>query len=313
VNEAEAKAVKLIFSLYKKGMSFRQISMTLNDKGIPTKSNGKVLKNRVTGEYAPVNGTWMQAHISVLIRRPEYMGLVWDWGRENLLPATNVPKILNMPEPEWRELVANITALAEKRNHKGIKTSQHSLSGIIRCKNCNAPYYFRPALTNQDHYVHKAFTVKQKKCKKSVHYLKVEVEQVLDLAFHIVFADPDETHEFVSKYIAEIKSRNADNLVEADAIKKQIAKTEAGIKNLVDAIEKTGADASLVERLNERKQEKRKLEAKMEAVLSEVGTVTKEIDKVAQDFSASGLDKYRATDGAGRRLMLSSILQSLRS
>ena len=313
VNEAEAKVVKNIFSLYKRGKSFRQIAMLLNEKGTPTKSTGKMIKNRITGEYAPVKGTWMQSHISVLIRRPEYMGYVWDWDKKNLLPATNVPKILDMPEPEWREMVANVTALAEQRNHKGIKLSQHSLSGLIRCKHCEAPYYFRPSADSpQHHYVHKAFTKKQKNCKKSAHYLKVQVEQVLDLAYHVVFADPDETHEFVSKYIEEIKSRNADNLVEADAFRKQIAKTDAGIKNLVDAIEKTGADAALVARLTERKQEKRKLEAKMEGVLSEVGTVTKEIEKVAQDFAGSGLDKYRAADGAGRRLMLSSILESLR-
>ncbi len=72
INEAEAKVVRHIFRLYKRGKSFKKIARALNDEGIPTKFKGKIVKDRITKQPRVINTKWSHSHISYIIRRPEY-------------------------------------------------------------------------------------------------------------------------------------------------------------------------------------------------------------------------------------------------
>ncbi len=140
VNQEEAKAVKHIFSLYKKGESFNSIARILNDEGVKTKTAGRMLKDRNTKQLVPSAALWSKELVANMIRRPEYIGYTWNWEKDKLLPATYVPKILDISLEEWQSIYDVVEIRARERN-LGINFSQHELSSLIHCSYCGAHYF----------------------------------------------------------------------------------------------------------------------------------------------------------------------------
>ena len=57
----------------------------------------------------------------MILKRREYIGKVWDWNHEKLLPAHEgyIPAILD--ESLWKWAESNIGVLSAARNRNGIK------------------------------------------------------------------------------------------------------------------------------------------------------------------------------------------------
>ncbi len=76
INEAEAKVVRRIFSLYNNGKNLTEICNILNTENIPTKNHGKKLKKRGSNEYYTVNSIWMPKTIRLILSNVNYIGNV---------------------------------------------------------------------------------------------------------------------------------------------------------------------------------------------------------------------------------------------
>lgn len=76
INEEEAKVVKRIFKLYRKGKTFTEICDILNEEKIPTKKAGKVIKRKFSDEYYTVNTVWQAKTIRNILSNVNYIGYV---------------------------------------------------------------------------------------------------------------------------------------------------------------------------------------------------------------------------------------------
>ena len=228
INDNEAEVVKLVYQMFLKGKTLRAIANDLNSRSIPTKLHGKKIKARGFDRKEVLRPIWKSNHVENLLIRPEFSGKVWDWEKTNLIEATYVPAIL--PERDWQQVQDMLPALNQQRNRNGIRLSQHPLSGIIRCADCNAQFYYRD-LRYQQYYSHNINNAKAKVCHNSPKYLPAAALESLFANAYFEFIS--NTKEVEAYFKSE--KRKADELTaEIDA---QIVSTYKRIEQLRQEID----------------------------------------------------------------------------
>lgn len=146
INKDEARIVKLIFELYKKGNGTQKIAGILNDKGIPTKRNSiatgnmlvkKTIRNK-DGERETIKVVkqgkefvWRDSVIYSMLINPLYKGEK-HWS-DLVIP---VPQIV---DTETFDVVQ--TLLKEKSKFKKPIKNHFLLKGLVRCGKCGKSFY----------------------------------------------------------------------------------------------------------------------------------------------------------------------------
>ncbi len=76
INPNEAAVVKRIFKMYASGSTFTEIARILNEEGIKTKKNGKVVKERNGENKVVINSVWQPKTIRLMLSNVNYIGKV---------------------------------------------------------------------------------------------------------------------------------------------------------------------------------------------------------------------------------------------
>ena len=134
INEAEAEIVKLIFTEYLKGDGYKTVAKTINEKGYRTRKGSTFSGTTVKG----------------ILTNPTYAGKIrWgklkDWGKKNADGERKreynnemiIVEGIHEPIVELETFNKVIEILEGNPRHNVRQfTSNHILSGILRCPDC---------------------------------------------------------------------------------------------------------------------------------------------------------------------------------
>ena len=312
INEAEAKVVRHIFRLYKRGKSFKKIARALNDEGIPTKFKGKIVKDRITKQPRVINTKWSHSHISYIIRRPEYAGFQWDWEHKNLIPALDIPAIIDMPQAEWSEMASKISILAAERNRNGYKSADHQLTGIVRCSACNSQYfYWRNAERTKFYYKHHASSTRERQCKQIPKCINAKAfENLFELCTLITLFSVFETESYVKKQLRQIEDNSREALLTSKDLIAQRAKIIAAIERLLDAVETQGASPEIRDRLSKRQAERQEIDDRLRLHENQSAKAKQDILELQIAFGTDTAQALREANGDVKRRLYISLLES---
>ncbi|OJW82043.1 MAG: hypothetical protein BGO69_15715 [Bacteroidetes bacterium 46-16] len=146
INAKEAKVVKQIFELYKKGFGTQRIAGILNDKGIPTKRNTIAAGNMLVKKTI-TNKSGEKETIKIVKHGKDF---VW---RDSVVYSM-LTNTLYKGEKQWNELIIPVpqivdadtfdlvqSLLKERTRFKKPIKNQFLLKGLIRCGECGKSFY----------------------------------------------------------------------------------------------------------------------------------------------------------------------------
>ena len=239
IDPVAAPLVLQAFTDYANGKSMREVTDTLNLAGIRTKRGGKVSINSVTR----------------MLHNRKYIG---EYQYRDIVHPHGIPAII--PE-ELFERVQERLAKTKKAPAKFKAEDEYLLTTKLFCGKCNC-YMAGESGTSHTGFVHryyKCVSVKNHKgCdKKSVQKDWIE-DLVIDQIKKILFDD-----EMIEKLADMGMERQRKENTVLPMLKRQLAETEKGIRNFVDAIQQGIITESTKERLEALEKSKRELSAQI--------------------------------------------------
>ena len=244
--------VQLAFKRYDKGATIQEITDELRSKGLkgfrgnPLNFNNvtRMLKNRkYTGEY-------------------KY--------RDHVVP-NGVPAVVSLDlfERVQSRLVKNAKSPARYKAE-----DRYILSGKLRCGRCGVLFVGESgkSKTGKVHHYYKCGDAKRRKgcTKKAVK--KAWIEDIVITRVYNMILD-DDFLEFTADRLMEYQARTNINL---PIFRQQLAETEKGIKNMLDAIQAGIFTSTTKERLEELENAKRDLEIQIAQEELQAPTLTRE-------------------------------------
>lgn len=145
IDESKAKIVREIFSLYESGIGFRNISIQLNERGIPSPGGKEWRSRRV--QYIIANRTYvgdvvfnMESRKELIYKKPELHQKTIEDFYIGQAPNDETKWVIteNAHEPIIsRELFEKVNEIRSvKSTNKGIRREFALLAGIIKCSKC---------------------------------------------------------------------------------------------------------------------------------------------------------------------------------
>lgn len=261
IDDAEAAAVRSIFSRYIGGDSIYNIASTMAAEGWTT----------ATGTPVDYNWVWR-----VLTRRA-YTGL-YSWG--GIEVEGGMPVIID------DETFAKAAATPKRKPREGEEWAAYRLSGKLYCGICGEPMhgYGGTGKSGRRYYY---YGCKEKNgCKRR----GVRRELVEDaLADAVLDITADETRmRMVARRIVEAYERQNDTQAQIEACEEQIAALEKEQHNLTKAVIKGFVNDEMVARNEEIKERLRNLHSRRGILMSEAVGFTE--DEIVE-FLAHGFDR----------------------
>jgi site-specific DNA recombinase len=275
INDWEAEAVKLIFSMYLDGHSYGEIITALNSKGYRTRRGQPFAKNsiysilrneRYTGVYIYVKDTSKNPK-GKYVRHGEY-----DPDAIVRIPG-GIPAIIS------KEDFRRVQELMSERQYKAARFAakqEYLLSGKIYCGECSSPYAGNSRKPRPGHPLYISYKCTKRNQRETclnpeINRTKLE-DIVLSRLSSVVF-NPALIPELVTKfndYVAE-KTGSAQGKIEP--LRSELRKVEHKIRVTVNLMIDTESDA-LKEKLHELEDTKAKLVYELseaEAAVSQAG------------------------------------------
>jgi DNA invertase Pin-like site-specific DNA recombinase len=310
VNEEEAKTVRELFAKFdSERPTLQALTDWLNARHIPTKRKGKFFNSKVDGKTIKISGLWDTPQVKHILTRIEYTGNTYNWDKTQVIPSLVYPPII---DPKLFERVSS--AFIKTIQHRlpgGMNKSNHPLSSIIKCHDCQAPYYYGFSGKNRiPYYYHKHVQLSEKKCPSTHKLLHMHLEKVFQISFYFVFSQSTEINLYTQKYI-ERKTNQNKEAVEAKAyLNKQIAKIDKEIANLVNFIA-TGDDSPAVkEGMKSREAERKSLNRQIEEIDKSLVKMQTDIDNMSSKYSKREVDKYSNAKDSERRILYKRFIAS---
>lgn len=261
INEKEAEAVRIIFSMYAKGYGYSAIMDELNDKGFTTKTGKHFTKS---GFYSILtnpkyNGTYVYNRRTAKAPDGTRNNHTYKDYSDMIIIEGGCPRIID--EETFKAVAKRI----KENKHSGGRVSKHEkeqylLTGRVRCMDCNHSMAgnMRFSGRNKEKYVTYRCPTNRKFCSNK----EISRDYLERYTIYLL-----ETHIFNSKALGRIKknilkySSTAETLLEQDysAIDVEIARNAEELKNIADAVAAGLLSSALVERLNQLEEEKQEL------------------------------------------------------
>ncbi|HRY74425.1 MAG TPA: recombinase family protein [Candidatus Dojkabacteria bacterium] len=303
----EAEMVRKIFTWYAvDNLSYKQIAYRLNTEGYKCKKYGQTFHYK-DGSEKKVGLTWTDARMPDIIKRPEYVGLTWNWNKTELIKSNIYPPIID--KELWDKANNKFKQRTKETTYKGYRITYHTVSGLVRCKKCGAGYFFRDG--KYQYYVHKVSSQKNTDCTQLPTCLTAST---LEDAFAVLFINTfTNTDELKKLYDLSSKAIEKDRQ-ELEAIEKRIGERiddiNTKLKRFTVAIE-SGMDIDdIKQRYNELKDERSELEKNLDKAKKEYQLKTTQYDEIARQFTVDSLGEFIQSDGKNRRLIYFKTIRS---
>lgn len=279
VNEKEAAAVRLIFSLKLKGYSYSRIAEELNEKGYKTKRGRPFGKNSIyeilrnekyCGTYI-FNETPKKIHgkRNNRIKKP---------AEEIIKVEGGVPSIISRQDWERVQKMLDSKKLTTPRKASTV----YILTGILKCCECGS------AMTGQSitrktkdskkkYYYYMCSNAKRKAgCSHTKQHPKELLENKVLEAIEERVTKIKDVPFLADKLWEEIQKINAERDTELEDVRRQLKEVQKTLDNYTRAIEKGVAIDFLVDKINEAGRQKKQLEKIIAERRSPFADITKQ-------------------------------------
>jgi site-specific DNA recombinase len=261
VNEYEAEAVRMIFTMYVDGHSYSEIIAELNNRGYRTRRGDVFGKNSLYAILKNERYTGVYIYVPDSTKNPT--GKYARHGQYDENAVIRIPG--GMPAIISEELFLKAQEKLAERQHKSAKFSakqEYLLSGKVICGVCESPYAGNSRKPRPDHPLYVSYKCtrrnqKVKTCKNpEISRDKLE-EMVLEYLSASLF-DPRVIPALLAKYNQHIREQSGSAAERVSALKSELQSVERKIRNTVDLMVEIGSPA-LKQKLFELEESKEKL------------------------------------------------------
>lgn len=299
INPAEAGTIRLIFQLFADGHSPRQITLLLNEKGIPSPRGRQWNQNTIRGNPRDGHGI---LHNRLLVGE-----IIWNRTYTVKNPDTDKKKIFYRPEAEWirkdaphlriinqplwdavQKRLATIHQQSEKVRqaiHTRARTGaspKFLFSGLLVCGVCGKNY----VMIDKTRYGCNGHRKRGgKSCTNGLKVSRAKVEsRLLEGIKSSLF--PLEAIEFFKLKVTRLlKERRLKAQPDKVAVGKRLAQVEKEIERMVSAIRDGAFSKALQTELEKAEKEK-------DGLLARLKVNTKGLDKIV-DFLPGAVGRYK--------------------
>jgi DNA invertase Pin-like site-specific DNA recombinase len=268
IDEAQAAIVRRVFAEYLAGKSPRQIALTLNREGVPGPGGPGRLwaPGTISGSAKRKTGLlYQEAYVGRIIfgrstvkKHPTTGKRMSIYGGARMI-VTEAPHLRIVDQATWDAVHARKAALAPVRCFHQ-KRPARLLAGLVKCEHCGSSFWSR----GRTHYECSG-THDRGICdnRKTLRVADLE-EAVIGLVEKLC-----ETPKFFARFVAEanVANRKAAGGYDAEiaGLKRQLAKVETSIGNVIASMEEARASRALGARLAELEAQADRLRAEIAA------------------------------------------------
>lgn len=288
INEFEAQAVQMIFTLYLQGRGYGYIVEQLKVRGVKSKRGAIIGENALYAilrneRYAGIY-TWMKTKEKYLQK--------WAGGKLNAnmirIESGVIPPIISMEV--WNEVKTKIAIRKERAQNAACHAkTEYLLSGLIRCGNCGSTFIGYTTTSS------KGYRTRYYGCsgKRRLHNCKAPSINANELETLIIGqVERDILNNVIIERVADdILSMFKDNSGDSSRIKKEISECEHGISNLLTAIQKGLSGEIAFQRIDELNIKKATLETQLSQFVAEVPSKANIIKVLRQDVKLLETDR----------------------
>ncbi|WP_354366766.1 recombinase family protein [Peptoniphilus olsenii] len=283
INAYEAEIIKIIFDMYSKNHTYKEIMDYLNENGYKTKNGKNFTRNSF---YEILNN---EKYIGTYVySKEDYDGFTKKRNyhkhknREDMIIVENgVPAIIKKEVWNMSQERLKNNKHRQKRNKNG---RYYILTGLIFCAECGAPMCGNTIRKNSEqvyHYYKCNDRVRTRKCKSlSARAEKIE-KQVLDCFDDLIFTEFNKEKIIKSMIVFLEKSEKENNII--DKLKSELKETQNQIDNILDAIINGISSTSVNQKLKELENKKESLTLSMLKYQKE-NNVIKTLENKIRDF-----------------------------
>lgn len=261
INDYEAEAVRLIFTMYVDGHSYSEIIAALNRRGYRTRRGDVFGKNSLYSILKNARYTGVYIYVPDTSRNSK--GKYTRHGQYDEAAVIRIPG--GMPAIISEEMFHKAQEKLAERQHKSARFSakeEYLLSGKIICGECGSPYAGNSRKPRPDHPLYVSYKCtrrnqKVKTCKNpEINRDKLE-EMVLEYLSTSLF-DPHVIPALLGRYNQHIREQSGSAAERVSTLKTELQSVERKIRNTVDLMVEIGSPA-LKQKLFELEESKEKL------------------------------------------------------
>ncbi len=272
--EAEAKVVRRIFEDFSAGQSPRTIAHALNREGVPGP------RGRLWGP-STIYGNWRRG--TGILNNELYIGrLVWNRQRfvkdpesgkriakpnpESDWIVEQVPELCLVPDGLWREVKQRqaVTRALLIGDRKGVRSERarrpvYLLSGLLRCGTCGGGMS-----KISTHHYGCSNARNRGTCDNRLTIRRDVLEDSVLAGIKSRLMHPDLVKEFIAEYYRELNRLAATRDAEYQDNRRQLAKVEREIREMIDAIKSGIRSPTMAAELETLEQQKSVLQQDMD-------------------------------------------------
>ena len=279
IDDEQAKWVRQIFEWVAEGRSYKWVATELNRLQVKSLLGGNWTTSTVCGGGDNPHGG--------ILNNPLYIGTYyWNRTETTYNPVTGQAKTRRRDEKEWvkkilpelriinDELWLSVKARQEARRastkikrgelHHNARTGpgpKFILSGLLKCSECGGDFIISSPGKYKCGNAHRRG---DSICQNSQTLLKNEVEEKLLESLKLDMFTPEAVNVFKTEVASLLKKRKLEFEPTIKKIKDQLKDVDMRINNLIDAIETSGLDSTILpSRLNDLGSKKKDLETEL--------------------------------------------------
>lgn len=290
IYEPEAETVKLVFSLYREGMSTVEVAKYLNAREIPTPSRSKGTRNKSVGK-------WHAGHISIILRNKAYSGFYEYLKRSKKRTETikmEVPQIIDQELFNHTQHLLSVNADVAR----GKKGRNYLLRGLIYCGECGRAMVGSSGDSKSGRVYYRCtgtFDMGQGKTCNSKMVRATAIEAAAWQDVKEILMHPEQFTEIVEKVLAKNKQ-------DAEPIQNELAEIEEAI------LSKQTARKNILSLLTRSKITESEADAELETLASEISSLTARKEFL---FSRQESSKQMEIDIINTKMVFDLIKESL--
>lgn len=297
VNETEAQAIRMMFSLAAQGVSYPMILQAMEDSGFTTRAGKPFSRNTLHDIFKNERymGTYVYNRIAPMRPDGTRSSRRTNPEEEIIRVPGGIPAIV--PEDTFMRVRARMA----DRTQKGRSSSKHIyvLSGLLECGICGRAMIGGPSRTNGDgtrYYKYYCSSMKQlHPCGNRVVPAEQIEEMVLD-KIRSQFFDQSRLAEIVEEIIADAADSTDEKKARVAQAKRVVTEIEKQIGNITGAIAQGMFHQSMIQTMND-------LEKRRSAALSELHEAENsaypdapDIDSIRRHIEANSLDNAKSPE-----------------
>lgn len=279
VNEHEAEAVKIIFTLYSKGYGYSHILATLHEKGYKTKNGKEFQKNSL---YSILTNPKYQG--TYVFNRCSAKSITGTRNTHLLKDAEDIISIDGgCPQIVPTEVYENVQKRITEHKHTGGRLNakqNYLLSGKVFCKECGRSMVGNTRYgKNKTMYITYRCPSKRYCCSNKEINRDYLEKYVVDLIEEKILNTSSIL--YIAKQLESLSSALSQPDYEAEA---KLAEVNTALKNVADAVAQGLLSEALINRLRELEQQKAELEQVLQKTDAPSGNVNIDTSLILSNY-----------------------------